>query len=156
MKFTTNDEIRAALANAVYRSMHTGQEIDQAVDTALGLQDYIDRYMMVPFSEFTGDYERQILGSFDRNVWLHSIVINCTRPFSKSVYKYKYWVEMIDETDAEASGRLIDEIPLALMITEGLSVEFEIDRWLPAKCTVYAVGESINAFGQIDIKLIIS
>ena len=152
----TNAQIGTTLANAVYRSIHTGSEVDRAVTLALGLREYLEQYVHIPFAEFTGDYDRITIGDFKQNVWLHSIIINCVRPFSKSVGKYKYWIELIDKTDGGYSGRLLQEIPHELMTEENLSVEYRIDRWLPANCNVDIVAESTNAFGRLDIKLVLA
>lgn len=156
MNMTTNAQVYAALANAAYKSIHTGEKVDEGIKRALEIDDYIDTYMRPHYQVFTGDYERQTLGDFYQHIWLQSIVINCVTPFSKSVDKYHYWIELVDGTDNNRVTRLIDEIPHELMKEEGCSVEFEIRNWLPPRATVDICAESTNAFGRLDIKLVIT
>lgn len=152
--YTTNAQIHASLANAVYKSIHTGKEVDEGISSALGIRDYIETYIHVPVRAFNGDFLRVTINKFRKNVWLHSIVLRCVIPFSKSVGKYHYWIEMVDGTHDDMVTRLI-EVPTAVMTRENGSVEYIIDRGLPEICEIAMCGDSINAFGRIDIKLLL-
>lgn len=144
---TSNKQVRDAVVTLEnYFSVYSGEEVDDGIRKANEVNSFVQSNIAVPTQDFTGDYLRYTLTTLTRDMWLTSIICKCVKPFSESVGEVAYEI-------ATSNGITLVALPQEIMTTEGLIIEFYVDRLLPLGTEIDMVCTSTKAYGQVQVKL---
>lgn len=146
----SNEAITKALMDGtavIYKSIFTGEEIDEGIEAARNIQPFLAANVIVPYAVFTGDTLSSTITTLTKDMWLKEIILYCRKAFSVSSSEINYEI-------STGNGQQLVSIPNSFMRDAGSEIIYTINRSFAANTSFNMVCTGTRAFGEVVVKLV--